>query len=305
MPKISLLPSVAKMRDGTFFVVVDEADGGTKKIAQGDSLKSENAMVITSDFDDPAAIEIEATDEDGGVKILINGLVSAEFAQTFTELGPPDILSLGVPKGFNASLPGVVPTDYRTDEVGFNWFGNPGVDSQLSIAGRIHCLTGTGVVEIPGGIKEIGSPLFLYKSTNQIVNNNDTPIDDDELLVALTATQQFAFKIVAMISVSGPGSGIAVGLGGDLVAANLIAGAVVYDNVTNIATPLGMINGLFSYVGLSSLSSGDHWLVIEGTAYVTTGGTLAFQWAQAVADAVDLIVLQGSSMQITKLTIPA
>lgn len=139
--KITQLPAVTKLASTDYLVVVDATDTGTKKILQTNVLKSEDAQVITSDLDDPLAIEIEATDPDGGVAVNVNGTTKIAVSDGLVNI--ENVITLQVPAGFNATNPGITVAAFQNDVVGLNWYGTPGVDSRLEIAGRLNCFTGS------------------------------------------------------------------------------------------------------------------------------------------------------------------
>lgn len=164
-----------------------------------------------------------------------------------------------------------------------------------------HCLIpdGSGGVQfapVPGGITN--PPVYIYKSSNEIVNNSSTLQDDNHLFYALAANKSYAFRLFFAYN-SDATRDLKIGF---TVPTGCTGWA--HSSCANAAGTLSIYHGpLSAFVGLSYQGqTSDSAGYIEGTIVNgSTAGTFHFQWAQNTAGSVNSTVFAGSYLIIEPL----
>jgi hypothetical protein len=143
--------------------------------------------------------------------------------------------------------------------------------------------------------KPIAGPPIAYKTADEIVNNSAALQNDDHLLVAVAASAYYAGEVYL-----GYTSAVAAGMQVDFTAP---AGATLRCSsylASGVATPFGPTNALGAVGGLPGTAAQLPYL---GRFMLTTtnAGTLQFRWAQAVANASNTTVHQGSWLALRRV----
>jgi hypothetical protein len=139
--------------------------------------------------------------------------------------------------------------------------------------------------------------LDIAKTDDESVANN-TPQNDDHLLVNLPATSRYYFKFY-LFATSPATAGLLLQLDGTAGVSSLKANISIYDS-TGALVAFGRKTAFNSSTGVDF--TGDAYAVIEGTIEVSTAGTFRLEWAQNTTDAGNATVLQeNSSLTLRRL----
>jgi len=133
------------------------------------------------------------------------------------------------------------------------------------------------------------TPVLVYKSADETVNNSTTLQDDDELLFAVAANEVWAFKLIFNFN-SGTTPDIKY-------AFSIPAGATI----DGYSLDVGSVNES-SVINSSGGGANTRVAVLHANIInSTTAGNMQIQWAQNTQDASDTTVLKGSYIIAHKL----
>ena len=179
--------------------------------------------------------------------------------------------------------------NYKSGTTGWKLGSNGGVEFNES---NYITLSGTETISN----KTIIHKNAAFKSSDETVNNSSTLQNDDDLLVAIGASEIWSFEIDIFFD-SGTTPDIKFALSGPSGATGLWSFVEVSSNVTK------SIDGSSS----ASRDGGGAGFVRQTriTGYIsnsTNAGNIQLLWAQNTADASDTIVKAGSRFIATRLT---
>lgn len=146
------------------------------------------------------------------------------------------------------------------------------------------------------GAKTLRNGLSCYKQTPTTKTNDDTPAEDAGVKIELPEGA-FRFRVFIPILIEDIGHGIQVAMTGTVGLDDLTIATTLHDMTGGICLPLGIVHNLDSPVGSTAIDAGEHWLTMEGTIKVSSAGTFALSWAQALSDADDTTVEAGAYIE--------
>ncbi len=132
--------------------------------------------------------------------------------------------------------------------------------------------------------------LDIAKTADESVANN-TPQNDDHLLVNLPASSRYQFKFY-LFATSPATAGLLLQLDGTAGVSTLKANISIYDS-TGALVAFGRKTAFNSSTGVDF--TGDAYATIEGVIEVSTAGTFRLEWAQNTTDAGNATVVQEDS----------
>lgn len=153
---------------------------------------------------------------------------------------------------------------------------------------QVGTATGNGVGVLPGVISLRGDTYFsdvdnaprnIYQGTDEEVTTT-TLTDSGNLVVTLTESGTYKFKVVVFSLNDGATEGIKLSLGGTATAADIKAQVYIYDDTLNTLVAFARITSLGGAGIGAGLSAGAGFSVIEGTIEVADEGTFLLQFAQ-------------------------
>jgi hypothetical protein len=139
--------------------------------------------------------------------------------------------------------------------------------------------------------------LDIAKTADESVANN-TPQNDDHLVVNLPASSRYQFKFY-LFATSPATAGLLLQLDGTAGVSSLKANIQIFDS-TGALVAFARKTAFNSSTGVDF--TGDAYAVIEGVIEVSTAGTFRLEWAQNTTDAGNATVLQeNSSLRLRRL----
>lgn len=165
---------------------------------------------------------------------------------------------------------------------------NPGTDLLLGTA----VTDGSGVTSVSHQYNIANSlNALVVKPSDETVNNSTTYQDDDDFTFAVSDGEQWEIRLLLLVD--NPDAAADIKLqwnvsGGSITQANYLLAN--NGSGSMISSAGSSVSANFGAVGT------DLPLVIHSYVFVTTGGTLALQWAQNSAFAGNTVVAQNSIM---------
>lgn len=136
------------------------------------------------------------------------------------------------------------------------------------------------------------------KTVDEQVASSTVVQNDDQLYVVLISGKKYRIRASLFFSI--PADGLRVSLNGPgVTATSLKVQFLVYDSTIRASE---RISALGQEATHTAAGAGDHYVVLDGSIEVATGGTLYLQWAQQSSNATPLVLQKDSFFEVERIT---
>jgi hypothetical protein len=206
--------------------------------------------------------------------------------------------------GANLSVPNGQTIAYNLGQLGVvNWamvnYATSGLWGLTKDAGTTNAFS----ADLSNNLYGRGIAFCKYKAATTSRNNTTTQTVDPDLQYALPGAGTYRFEFILLINATTTtskfawevlGTPAASGAGNSYIAQMAVGGVAG----SSLASALGFLQNTNNV----SLASSVDVVTLTGTVQVTGSGVIELTWAQSVAVAANLNLLQGSSLTVTQLS---